>query len=111
MAAVKAIRSIRKWSFDTFNSMLVTFIVMCTPEDLSVNAEYIRIADQFVEIPGGASHYNYNNVELIVETAQRVQADAVYVGWGYQSENPYLAERLLQNGVVFMGPPPVLEID
>jgi hypothetical protein len=44
---------------------------MATPEDLKVNAEYIRMADQYVEVPGGTSNNNYANVDLIVDVAQR----------------------------------------
>jgi hypothetical protein len=35
VAAVKAIRSIRKWSYEVFgNERLIQFVVMATPEDL-----------------------------------------------------------------------------
>jgi len=34
-AAVKAIRSVRKWAYDIFgNEKAITFVVMATPEDL-----------------------------------------------------------------------------
>lgn len=86
MAAVKAIRSIRKWSYEVFGTeRAITFIAMSTPEDLKMNAEYIRMADSFIEIPGGSGHNNYSNVDLIVETAERTQAHAVWVGWGFAS--------------------------
>lgn len=40
IAAVKAIRSIRKWSYETFeNDRIVSIVVMATPEDLAANAE------------------------------------------------------------------------
>jgi len=42
-------------------------VAMATPEDLRINAEHIRIADQFVEVPGGTNNNNYANVQLIVE--------------------------------------------
>jgi len=29
---------------------------MATPEDLKVNADYIRMADQYVEVPGGTNN-------------------------------------------------------
>lgn len=29
---------------------------MATPEDLKVNADYIRMADQYVEVPGGSNN-------------------------------------------------------
>ncbi|KAJ3133662.1 acetyl-coenzyme-A carboxylase [Physocladia obscura] len=106
MAAVKCIRSIRRWSYETFgNDHAITFAVMATPEDLQVNAEYIRLADQYVEVPGGASNNNYSNVDLIVDIAQRTGVHAVYVGWGFASENPVLADKLTALNIVFMGPP------
>ncbi|KAJ1555692.1 acetyl-coenzyme-A carboxylase, partial [Cladochytrium tenue] len=108
MAAVKAIRSIRRWAYETFgDDRAVQFTVMATPEDLSVNAEYIRMADQFVEVPGGASNHNYANVDLIVDVAVRTAVHAVWVGWGFASENPALPDKLraLDPPVVFVGPP------
>lgn len=42
-------------------------MAMATPEDLRVNAEHIRMADQFVEVPGGTNNNNYANVQLILE--------------------------------------------
>lgn len=109
MAAVKAIRSIRKWSYETFGTeRMIQFTAMSTPEDLKMNAEYILMADHFIQVPGGSSHNNYSNVDLIVDIAERIQADAVWVGWGFASENPVLAERLgqLNPKVIFIGPPP-----
>ncbi|KAH9246611.1 hypothetical protein BASA81_015827 [Batrachochytrium salamandrivorans] len=61
MAAVKAIRSIRKWSYETFgNERLIEFTAMCTPEDLNMNAEYVRMADHYIEVPGGTANNNYS---------------------------------------------------
>lgn len=42
---------------------------MATPEDMNANAEFIRMADQIEEVPGGPNINNYANVDLIVETA------------------------------------------
>jgi len=39
IAAVKCIRSIRRWSYEVFkNEKAVRFVVMVTPEDLKANA-------------------------------------------------------------------------
>lgn len=46
IAAVKEIRSVRKWAYETFGyERAIEFVAMATPEDLSHNAEYIRLAD------------------------------------------------------------------
>jgi hypothetical protein len=73
IAAVKGIRSIRRWAYETFgNERAIEFVVMATPEDIKANADYIRMADSFVEVPGGSNNNNYANVNLIVELAERL---------------------------------------
>ncbi|EEB08176.1 acetyl-CoA/biotin carboxylase [Schizosaccharomyces japonicus yFS275] len=108
IAAVKEIRSIRKWAYETFNDeRAIQFTVMATPEDLKVNADYIRMADQYIEVPGGSNNNNYANVELIVDIAERMGVHAVWAGWGHASENPRLPEMLAasKQKIVFIGPP------
>lgn len=108
IAAVKEIRSVRKWAYETFgDERAIQFVVMATPEDLQANAEYIRMADQYVEVPGGTNNNNYANVELIVDIAERTNVEAVWAGWGHASENPILPESLAASPkkIVFIGPP------
>jgi acetyl-CoA carboxylase/biotin carboxylase 1 len=80
---------------------------MATPDDLKVNAEYIRMADRYIEVPGGSNNHNYANVDLIVDVAERAGVHAVWAGWGHASENPRLPESLAasKNKIVFIGPP------
>lgn len=41
----------RKWAYETFgDERAIQFTVMATPEDLQANADYIRMADQYVEV-------------------------------------------------------------
>ncbi|KAJ5143910.1 uncharacterized protein N7515_002697 [Penicillium bovifimosum] len=108
IAAVKEIRSVRKWAYETFgNERAIQFTVMATPEDLHANADYIRMADQYVEVPGGTNNNNYANVELIVDVAERMDVHAVWAGWGHASENPRLPESLAASPkkIIFIGPP------
>ncbi|KAI9836294.1 MAG: acetyl-coenzyme-A carboxylase [Sclerophora amabilis] len=106
IAAVKEIRSVRKWAYETVgDERAIQFTVMATPEDLQANADYIRMADQYVEVPGGTNNNNYANVELIVDVAERMGVHAVWAGWGHASENPALPESLAASKIVFIGPP------
>jgi len=66
-------------------------------------SEYIRLADQYVPVAGGANNNNYANVELILDIAKRTKVQAVWAGWGHASENPKLPELLHKNGIVFIG--------
>uniref|UniRef100_A0A803SPN3 acetyl-CoA carboxylase n=1 Tax=Anolis carolinensis TaxID=28377 RepID=A0A803SPN3_ANOCA len=105
IAAVKCMRSIRRWSYEMFrNERAIRFVVMVAPEDLKANAEYIKMADQYVPVPGGSNNNNYANVELIVDIARRIPVQAVWAGWGHASENPKLPELLHKHGIAFLGP-------
>ncbi|XP_042344465.1 acetyl-CoA carboxylase isoform X2 [Plectropomus leopardus] len=105
IAAVKCMRSIRRWSYEMFrNERTIRFVVMVTPEDLKANAEYIKMADHYVPVPGGPNNNNYANVELIVDIAKRIPVQAVWAGWGHASENPKLPELLDKAGISFLGP-------
>uniref|UniRef100_A0A8C5NUD3 Acetyl-Coenzyme A carboxylase beta n=1 Tax=Jaculus jaculus TaxID=51337 RepID=A0A8C5NUD3_JACJA len=79
IAAVKCMRSVRRWAYEMFrNERAIRFVVMVTPEDLKANAEYIKMADQYVPVPGGPNNNNYANVELIVDIAKRIPVQAVW---------------------------------
>ena len=63
IAAVKEIRSVRKWAYETFlDERAIQFTVMATPEDLAANADYIRMADQYVEVGKFLRHSHRHSV-------------------------------------------------
>ncbi|CAF3437761.1 unnamed protein product [Rotaria sp. Silwood1] len=105
IAAVKCMRSIRRWSYEMYrHEHTIKFVAMVTPEDMKANAEYIRYADHYVNVQGGPSHMNYSNCELILDIAKRFLVEAVWAGWGHASENPRLPELLHRHGIIFIGP-------
>ena len=105
MAATKSILSMRQWAYmELGDEKLIEFVAMATPEDLNANAEFIRLADSFVEVPGGSNANNYKNVDLIIKLAVENGVDAVWPGWGHASENPALPNGLDAVGVKFIGP-------
>lgn len=106
IAAVKAIRSIKQWSYETFGSdTMIQFVAMATPEDIKVNAAFIHLADECISVPGGPNNCNYANVQLIVDVAERSGAQAVWAGWGHASENPKLPDALAKTAskIVWIG--------
>ena len=106
VGATKAIRSLRSWAYETFKSRDVLHLVcMATEDDLRTNAEYIRLADEYIIVEGGSNVHNFANVDLIVKIARRCGADAVWPGWGHASENPKLPEGLSHHNIAFLGPP------
>ena len=105
MAATKSILSLRQWAYVTFgDDHAIEFVAMATREDLNANAEFVRLADAFVEVPGGPNKNNYANVDLIIDIAVSQKVDGVWPGWGHASENPRLPAGLKANGIQFIGP-------
>jgi len=112
MAATKSIISMRQWAYMEFgDESAIQFVAMATPEDLKANAEFIRLADSYVEVPGGKNLNNYANVEIITKLAKEQGVDAVWPGWGHASENPKLPNTLDEMGIKFIGPTgPVMSV-
>lgn len=112
MAATKAILSMRQWAYLELGlDSVFEFVVMATRDDLDANAEFIRLADTFVEVPSGKNVNNYANVDLICEIAKTQGVDAVWPGWGHASENPKLPAQLKAQGITFIGPTsPVMSV-
>ena len=112
MAATKAIMSMRQWAYmELGDERAVQFVAMASPEDINANAEFVRLADAYVEVPGGVNRNNYANVDLITKLAVEQGVDAVWPGWGHASENPKLPTNLAANGIKFIGPTaPVMSV-
>lgn len=105
MAATKSILSMRQWAYMTFgDEKAIEFVAMASREDMDANAEFIRLADTFVEVPSGSNKNNYADVDLIVKLAVEQGVDGVWPGWGHASENPKLPNTLKANGIQFIGP-------
>eukprot|EP00434_Breviolum_minutum_P033087 symbB.v1.2.029273.t1/scaffold3008.1/size65483/2 len=114
MAAAKSIMSMRQWAHmeaGLGSSGILEFISMATREDLDSNADFIRLADKYVEVPPGKNVNNYANVDLICKVAKAEKVDAVWPGWGHASENPRLPAKLKEMGIAFIGPTsPVMSV-
>ena len=112
MAATKSILSMRQWAYmELGDEKAVQFVAMASPEDIKANAEFIRLADSFVEVPAGKNSNNYANVALITKIAMEQGVDAVWPGWGHASEKPELPESLEAVGIKFIGPTaPVMSV-
>ena len=62
-------------------------------------------ADEAYEIYSDGSPVKaYLDVDEIIRVAKESGADAIYPGYGFLSENPDLAEKAAENGIVFVGP-------
>lgn len=70
------------------------------------NMPFVREADEAVLIGPPPVSHSYLNVEAILAAAKQSGADAVHPGYGLLSENEAFARRVLDEGLIFIGPPP-----
>ena len=68
MAATKSILSMRQWAYMTLgDERAIEFIAMATRDDLNANAEFIRLADAFVEVPSGSNKVSIFTYKVVQE--------------------------------------------
>jgi urea carboxylase len=63
-------------------------------------------ADEAVRIGPPPAQASYLDVEAVLAACRRTGAEAVHPGFGFLSENASFAERLLEEGIAFIGPRP-----
>ncbi len=71
--------------------------------DADANALHVTLADEAVHIGGSAATDSYLQIDRVIEVAIATGAKAVHPGYGFLSENPEFAEKLVQAGLVFIG--------
>jgi acetyl-CoA/propionyl-CoA carboxylase biotin carboxyl carrier protein len=70
------------------------------------SARHVALADRSMRLPGMAPDETYLNAHSIIDAALSSGAEAIHPGYGFLSENPDFAARVLDAGLVWIGPPP-----
>ncbi len=73
--------------------------------DADRNSLAVRLADEAVCIGPAAVSRSYTNIPAIISAALVTGCDALHPGYGFLSENAYLAEICAEVGITFIGPP------
>lgn len=74
--------------------------------DADKGMPYILEAQQSNFVGASESKESYLNMEKIIQIAQESGADAIHPGYGFLSENPQFAKKVMDAGIVFIGPKP-----
>ena len=82
---------------------IATTAVYSTPDRL---AHHVYMADSAVHIGEAPPAKSYLNIGKIIEAAHTSKADAIHPGWGFLSENHQFAQAVLDEGFIWVGPPP-----
>jgi acetyl-CoA/propionyl-CoA carboxylase, biotin carboxylase, biotin carboxyl carrier protein len=74
--------------------------------DADRTARHVALADRSVRLPGVAPDETYLNAHSIIDAARSSGAEAIHPGYGFLSENADFAARVIDAGLVWIGPPP-----
>jgi acetyl-CoA carboxylase, biotin carboxylase subunit len=94
--AVRIIRACRERGIET--------VAVYSEADRS--ALHVRLADFAYPIGPPPANRSYLVQENLLEVARHAEVDGVHPGYGFLSENASFAQRCLEHGLVFVGPPP-----
>lgn len=73
--------------------------------DADKNALHTSMADEAVNIGPAPAAESYLIIDKIIAACKETGANAVHPGYGFLSERAEFAERLKEEGIIFVGPP------
>ena len=94
--AVRIIRAARDLSLHT----------IAIYSELDRDAVHTSMADEAWNVGPAPAAESYLNVDKILEIAHESDADAIHPGYGFLAENAAFAQRVIDAGLIWIGPPP-----
>lgn len=82
-----------------------TTAVYSTPDRL---AHHVFMADSAVHIGEAPPVESYLNMEKMIAAAIQTKSDAIHPGWGFLAENHKFAQMVMDAGLTWIGPPPLV---
>jgi 3-methylcrotonyl-CoA carboxylase alpha subunit len=74
--------------------------------EADADAWHVELADRAEPIGPAAARQSYLNIEAVLAAAKAARADSVHPGYGFLAENPRFAERVIADGLIWIGPRP-----
>ncbi len=79
---------------------------VCIASDADKNSMVAREAHELKRLEGSTPQETYLNIDKLIKAAKESGCDAVHPGYGFLSENADFAERVIKEGMIFVGPSP-----
>lgn len=80
-----------------------TTAVYSTPDRL---AHHVFMADSAVHIGEAPPVESYLNMDKMINAAIQSKSDAIHPGWGFLAENEKFAQKVIDAGLIWVGPSP-----
>lgn len=74
--------------------------------DADEDALFVKMADVAVRIGGKQPNESYLLIDKIIEAAKKTGANAIHPGYGFLSEKTAFAQRVIDEGIIWVGPHP-----
>lgn len=74
--------------------------------DVDASSLFARSADELYRLGGSTAFESYLNIDKLITAAKETGCDAVHPGYGFLSENAEFAQRVVDAGLIFVGPSP-----
>jgi acetyl-CoA carboxylase biotin carboxylase subunit len=106
-------RSIKKILISNRGEIAVRIIKSCSEmgiktvavySEIDVHSPHVRLANESYCIGPAPARESYLNQDKIIEIAKYSGCDAIHPGYGFLSENPSFAKKVVENDIIFIGP-------
>ena len=74
--------------------------------ELDRDAAHVRAADEAWNIGPAPAAQSYLDMDSILRVAAQAKAAAIHPGYGFLAENSKFARRVIDAGIIWVGPPP-----
>ncbi len=73
--------------------------------ELDRDSLHVALADEAWNVGGAPAAESYLNMDRILQVAQAAKASAIHPGYGFLAENATFAQRVIDTGIAWVGPP------
>ena len=79
---------------------------IATYSDIDKNSKHVRLASESIHIGPSKAKESYLSTANILDAALKTNTDAIHPGYGFLAENDQFAKKIIDSGIVWIGPTP-----